>query len=254
MVMESASGLQSADRLFQIMELLSEHGRGLPLNEICKATGLPKGTASRMLSALIAHGYAAQDGESRKYRLTMRMFQIGSRVADSTGILRVAQPYLAELAQHSGETVHLVTKMNNEVLYLYKEDGGAGYVRMASYVGLHNPMYCTGVGKSILAYLPEEELRSIWKSSNIVAYTGTTITRLEDMLKEAEQIRKQGYALDMEEHEEGVRCIAAPILDVNQNPIAAISLSAPAMRLDDTRIEELTPVVLETANKIARAY
>ena len=254
MAMETESGLQSADRMFQIMELLSLHGRGLPLSEICKETGLPKGTASRMLSALIAHGYAAQDVENRKYRLTMRMFQVGSRVADSTGIMKVAQPYLDDLAQRSKETVHLVTRMNNEVLYLYKEDGGAGYVRMASYVGLHNPMYCTGVGKSILAYLSEEELRSVWEGSEIVAYTDKTITRLEDMRREAEQIRKQGYALDMEEHEEGVRCIAAPVLDANGNPVAAISLSAPAMRLDDERMKELVPMVLETVEKIARAY
>ena len=254
MTTENVSGLQSADRLFQIMELLSVHGRGLPLSEICKQTGLPKGTASRMLSALIAHGYAAQDVENRKYRLTMRMFQIGSRVADSTGILRAAQPYLDDLAQRSKETVHLVTRMDHEVLYLYKEDGGAGYVRMASYVGLHNPMYCTGVGKSILAYLPEEELRSIWNSSEIVAYTDKTIIRLEDMLRETAQIRRQRYALDMEEHEEGVRCIAAPILDANGNPVAAISLSAPTLRLEDARIKELVPMVLETVEKIARAY
>ena len=252
--METVSGLQSADRLFQIMELLSVHGRGLQLNEICKATELPKGTASRMLGALIAHGYVAQDVENRKYRLTMRMFQIGSRVADNSGVLRAAQPHLAELAQRSGETVHLVIKMDNEVLYLYKEDGGAGYVRMASYVGLRNPMYCTGVGKSILAYLPEEQQRTIWNNSKIVAYTENTITCIEDLLRESEKIRSKGYALDMEEHEEGVRCIAAPILDVNQNPIAAISLSAPAMRLDDARIEELVPIVLETVEKIARAY
>lgn len=254
MAMESASALQSADRLFGIMELLSAHARGLSLSEICKATQLPKATASRMLSALVTHSYVVQDAENRKYRLTMRMFQIGSRVADSTGILRAAQPYLDDLAQRSKETIHLVTRMNNEVLYLYKEDGGAGYVRMASYVGLHNPMYCTGVGKSILAHLPEEELRAIWKSSKIVAYTDKTIVRLPDMLQEAEQIRKQGYALDMEEHEEGVRCIAAPILDANRNPIAAISLSAPVMRLDERRIEELVPLVLETAEKIAKAY
>jgi hypothetical protein len=116
------------------------------------------------------------------------MFQVGSRVADSNGILRAARPYLDDLAQRTGETIHLVTRLDNEVLYLYKEDGGAGYVRMASYVGLHNPMYCTGVGKSILAYLPEEELQRVWSSSQIVAHTPRTIIRLEDMLEEAARI------------------------------------------------------------------
>ena len=251
---ENSSAVHSADKLFGILELLSSHGRGLSLADICRNTGLPKATASRMLSALVTHGYVVQDRENRKYRLTMRMFQIGSRVADSNGVLRAARPYLDDLAQRTGETIHLVTRLDNEVVYLYKEDGGAGYVRMASYVGLHNPMYCTGVGKSILAYLPEEELRRIWASSRIQAHTPRTIVRLEDMLEEAARIRRRGYALDMEEHEEGVRCIAAAILDTNGNPIAAISLSAPALRLDDARIAQLVPLVLETAQKIAKAY
>jgi DNA-binding IclR family transcriptional regulator len=184
----------------------------------------------------------------------MRMFQVGSRVADSNGILRCARPYLDDLVQRTGETVHLVTRLDNEVVYLYKEDGGAGYVRMASYVGLHNPMYCTGVGKCILAYLPEEALRSVWNSSNIIAHTPHTITKLSDMLAQAAQIRSRGYALDMEEHELGVRCIAAPILDANGNPLAAISLSAPALRLEDARLQQLIPTVLDTAQKIAKAY
>jgi len=251
---ENGSALQSADRLFCIMELLSFHPRGLSLAQICKDTDLPKATASRMLSALVTHGYVAQDTENRKYRLTMRMFQVGSRVADSNGILQAARPYLDDLARRTGETIHMVTRMDNEVLYLYKEDGGAGYVRMASHVGLRNPMYCTGVGKSILAYLPEKELRRVWASSRIIAHTSNTIVQLESMLEEAARIRSRGYALDMEEHEEGVRCIAAPILDVNGDPIAAISLSAPAARLDDAKVAQLIPWVLETAKKIAKAY
>lgn len=254
MATEAASAVQSADRLFGILELLSCHGRGLSLSEICKETALAKATASRMLSALVTHGYVVQDEENRRYRLTMRMFQVGSRVADSNGILRCARPYLDDLVQRTGETVHLVTRLDNEVVYLYKEDGGAGYVRMASYVGLHNPMYCTGVGKCILAYLPEEALRSVWNSSRIIAHTPHTITKLSDMLAQAAQIRSRGYALDMEEHELGVRCIAAPILDANGNPLAAISLSAPALRLEDDRLQQLIPTVLDTAQKIAKAY
>ena len=110
------------------------------------------------------------------------------------------------------------------------------------------------IEEAVVHNLPEEQQRTIWNNSKIVAYTENTITCIEDLLRESEKIRSKGYALDMEEHEEGVRCIAAPILDVNQNPIAAISLSAPAMRLDDARIEELVPIVLETVEKIARAY
>ena len=96
------SGVQSIDRIFLIIELLSTHPRGISLTEICTATALPKGTVSRMLSALISHGYAVQEIDTKRYRLTMRMFEIGSRVAGSANILSVARPYLESLSNVSG--------------------------------------------------------------------------------------------------------------------------------------------------------
>lgn len=251
---KQTSSIQSVDRVFQIMELLSEYPRGLALTDICAHTSLPKATVSRMLSALSDNGYAIQEPESRKYRLTMRLFEVGSRVADSANILSSARPFLESLARKTGETVHLVSRLKDEVVYLYKEEGTGFTVRMGSYVGLHNPMYCTGVGKSILAFLPEEEMEAIWNRSTITSFTPNTITTLEKMKQETEKIRRQGYALDLEEHELGVYCIAAPILDLQTRPIAAISLSAPAIRLGSDRLKELVPMVLDAASQISRSY
>lgn len=250
----AASSVQSADRLFRILELLSLHPKGIALGEICTHCALPKATVSRMLSSLMTNGYAVQDPQSRKYRLTMRMFEIGSRVADSSNLLSSARPYLEALAQETGETVHLVTRIRDEVVYLYKEEGGSSVVRMASSVGLRNPMYCTGVGKSILAHLPEEEVRAIWRRTEILAYTPNTVTKLPALLEQLQEIRRRGYALDLEEHEPGIRCIAAPILNLNGAPIAAISLCAAAPRMNEERIAALTPLLLETAQKISRSY
>ena len=248
------SAVQSLDRAFQIIELLSEHPRGLALAEVCAATALAKGTASRLLSALITHGYVVQDIESRKYRLTMRLFEIGSRAANHGNLLSTARPYLEKLTNETGETVHLVSRVKDEVVYLYKEETGNSLVRMASCVGLHNPMYCTGVGKSILAFLPDSEIAEIWSRTEIIAYTKHTIVSLETLMQEIEQIRACGYATDMEEHELGVCCVAAPILDFNQKPIAAISLSAPSVRMTAKDIQTFAPKVLETAQQIAKAY
>jgi len=248
------SAVQSIDRLFQIMELLSEHPKGMALMDIAAQTALPKATVSRMLSALAAHGYAVQDSENRRYRLTMRLFEIGSRVTGVSDILSAARPHLDALAARTGETVHLVTRIRDEVVYLYKNEGDSSVVRTASYVGLHNPMYCTGVGKSILAFLPESEQRDIWARVEIAAYTKNTIVTLDRLLEETRTIHQQGYALDMEEHELGVCCVAAPILDLNRMPIGAISISAPTLRMDPVRMEQLVPLVLETAAQIARAY
>lgn len=254
MSQNTTSSVQSLDRAFQIIELLSEHPRGLALMEVCAATSLAKGTASRMLSSLIAHNYVTQDTDTRKYRLTTRLFQIGSRAVDSANILSSARTHLEALTIQTGETVHLVSRIRDEVVYLYKEETSNSMVRTASHVGLHNPMYCTGVGKSILAFLPDQEIREIWARTEIVGYTPNTITSLEDMFAEIRKIRTNGYALDMEEHELGVCCIAAPILDLNRNPIAAISVSAPKVRMDSAKIEATVPLVLEAAKQIERAY
>lgn len=250
----AVSGVQSIDRIFHIMELLSMHPKGISLTEICAATALPKGTVSRMLAALIAHGYAVQEIDSKRYRLTMRMFEIGSRIAGSANILSVARPYLEYLSGISGEAVHLVSRVNDEVVYLYKEEASNSIVRMSSFVGLRNPMYCTGVGKSILAFLPDEEIQSIWKRTKPIQFTASTITTFSAMQKEIERIRTRGYAIDDEEHEIGVRCIAAPILDFSGNPIAAISLSAPAVRLHDAEIAKYAPMLLDAASNISRYF
>lgn len=250
----TVSAVQSVDRIFMIIELLSNYPKGISLSEVCTETGLAKGTASRLLSSLIAHGYAFQDAATRKYSLTMRMFEIGSKVVGGTNILSIARPYLEHLSSISKEAVHLVSRVNDEVVYLYKEEATSSIVRMSSCVGLHNPLYCTGVGKSILAFLPDEEIRTIWERCNPVQFTPNTITSFDVLEKEIAEIRRQGYAIDNEEHEIGVCCIAAPILDFNSLPIAAISLSAPVEHLNPITIRQYAPMLLEIAKNIGRYY
>lgn len=250
----TVSAVQSADRIFQIIELLSRHPKGLALVEVCRETSLAKATASRLLSSIVAHGYAVHDEGTRRYRLSMKMFQLGSRVADSTNILSSARSYLDELAHKTGETVHLVTKLGDEVVYLYKEEGGSSLVRTASFVGLKSPMYCTGVGKSILAHLPLSQVKEIWERTDIVKHTDTTIVDFDKFVKELEEIRSKGYALDNEEHEMGVCCVAVVIKDVNNSPLGAISVSVPTQRLSEDLIQKLAPVVMSTANKISSSY
>ena len=222
--------------------------------EICTETQLPKGTVSRMLSALISLGYAFQDQDNRKYGLTMRLFEVGSKVVGGTNILSIARPYLEHLSSISKEAVHLVSRINDEVVYLYKEEASSTIARMSSCVGLRNPMYCTGVGKSILAFLPDEEVRAFWERCNPVQFTPKTITTFERLKREITDIRKFGYAIDDEEHEVGVCCIAAPILDFNSIPVAAISLSAPTEHLNRDTIRQYAPLLLETAKNISRYY
>lgn len=248
---EKTGAVQSVDRLFTIMEELSLHPRGMLLTDLANAVDLTPSTTHRFLSTLIAHHYAQKDTESGKYRLTMRMYEVGARVLPGLNILSLARPHLENLSEEVEEVVHLVVRDDDEVLYLSRLDGSPGVVNMGSYAGLRNPMYCTGVGKSILAYLPEQEMRQIWARTEIVRFTDNTITTLESMRREAAKIRQQGWAIDDEEHELGIRCVAAPIFDFEGKPVAAISVSGTLGRMDAEKIQRIVPRVMQVAQRIS---
>ena len=251
---KNACTVQSIDRIFTIMEVLSQHPRGMSLTDVCTETDLPKGTTSRLLASLITHRYAVQEPDTKRYRMTLRMFEIGCRVADSTNIRSVAQPYLESLSSVTGEAVHLVARLQDDVVYLHKEEATHSIVRMSSFVGRHNPMYCTGVGKSILAFLPDQEITEIWNRIEHIQYTPNTITDLPTLMEEIKTIRTCGYATDNEEHELGVCCIAAPIHNFDGVPVAAISISAPRIRLDCEKLKDFAPMLLEAADNISHYF
>lgn len=245
------SAVQSVDRMLTIIELLSYCPHGMALTELSLQANLHVSTTHRLLSALISNGYVRKVEGTGYYELTLKLFEVGSRVANSMNLLSVSRPALEQLTKQTQETVHLVARDGNEVVYLCKEEAVSSVVRTGSYVGLRNPMYCTGVGKCILAFLPEQEVKEIWEQSDIVPHTENTITRYEDLVSVLAQVRKQGWALDCEEHEVGISCIAAPIFDYTGRPIGAVSISAPSGRLLPEKKEEYVAAIQQTARKIS---
>lgn len=251
--MAAASGsVQSVERTLDILEALSGAPFGLLLTELATATGLHVSTAHRLVNVLVERGYATKESGSGKYRLTLRTFAIGSRVSGVWDLLSAARPYLERLASLSQEAVHLVERDGNSVVYLYKAEPFQQLVRMGSHTGLRNPMYCTGVGKSILAQLPWEEVERIWKSESITAFSAKTITNLEQLRQELDLTRSRGYAVDDEEHEAGVRCIAVAIRNWAGEPVAAVSISAPAARLNESMMQKMLPQLQNVAMEISR--
>lgn len=248
---ESGSSVQSLDRALDILEALSQAPQGMTLSALSAAVGLHISTTHRLVSALAARGYTAKDVLSGKYRLTLRLFAVGSRVSSMLQILEAAQPLLDEFAGATGEAVHLVQREGDEVTYLYKAEPFISTVRMSSCVGMRNPMYCTGVGKSILALLPEQEVRAIWSRTDPVPYTPATIVTLPALERELALVRRQGYALDREEHEPGVCCAAVAIRDDSGRPVAAVSISAPPERLTEPVLQSVLPRLEAIAGQIS---
>lgn len=246
----STPSVQSLERAFALLEALSLHPQGAQLTELAAATGLHKSTAHRLLGSLAGLGYV-QKADSGRYRLTLRLFEISGRAVDSIDILEAAKPFLEELRDTTGETAHLVVREGCDIVYVYKAESRQSSFRMFSRIGMRRAMYCTAAGKSMLAALPDSEIAAVWQASNVVAHTPHTIVTLEALLEEIAHIRALGYALDNEENELGVRCIAASIPSYTGGPSAAFSLSAPLVRMPDERIPALATEVLAIHKKIS---
>lgn len=243
--------VQSVDRVLDILEALSTVPQGMNLSDLADVTQLHVSTAHRLVNSLTDRGYAHKDQSTGKYRLTLRLFEISRRVSSLLDLLSASEHRLEELACFAREAVHLVERDGSQIVYLYKFEPFQHLVNMNTYVGCRNPMYCTGVGKSILAMLPPKEVKAIWEDTTIQAFTPQTITSLAEMQQELALIRRQGYAFDNEEHEIGVRCVAAPICDWKGDPIGAISVSAPVSRLTDDKAARILPHILQAVDEIS---
>ena len=252
--MEQQPIVQSVERTFQIMETLAESPKGLGLLEVSKGVGLHKSTTHRLLSCLIQMGYATQDSMTGAYKLTFKLFELSSRLVEGTDLLSACKPHLDRLSALSEEAVHLVIPSDTNIVYIYKVDAAnKSAVRMSSRVGLSIPMYCTGCGKAILAWLSQAEVAQVWKRSSIRTLTPHTIVQLEELETQLSEIRQQGFAVDNEENEMGVRCLAVPILDFNRRPVGAFSISAPVSRMDEERMEAIRELAVTAQRDIMRS-
>jgi DNA-binding IclR family transcriptional regulator len=247
---ETKNPVQSAERIFQVMEMLADHGE-MGLMEISTALGLHKSTVHRLLMSLVYMGYAKQDEVSQKYMLSYKIVSMAGKMLDRMDILQVAKTYMERLSDISGETVHLVQREGNNILYIYKIEAKIGTIRMVSHVGMVHPMYCSGVGKAIMAELPESEVKQIWNESIIEKKTEHTITDYDEMLRVLKEAKKNGYALDDEENEEGVRCIAASLRDYHNEVKYAFSISGPTSRMTRERVEELSVDVKKVQEELS---
>lgn len=243
--------VQSIDRIFDIIEILSTTPSGMILKDISSTSGLHRSTVHRLLSCLVDRGYVYKDISTGKYCLTLRFFEIGCTVSGTLDLVSIAREQLDELSEFAQEAVHLVKREGNSVVYLYKTEPSKALFRMASHVGRRNPLYCTGVGKSILAHLPETEVEHIWLTSEVQAITEKTITDFNELKKQLLLARTRGYAIDNEENEIGVYCIAAPIFNWASEPIGAVSISTPLNRMTRENEERLLPRLLSVTRNVS---
>lgn len=249
--MERENMVKSVSRALDIITLVSMKKEGLGVTEIANQMDINKSSVYRILTTLAQYGYIEQDADSGRYRLGYTFLDISSKLLDSIDIRTEAKPYLHELGKVTDEVIHLVVYDHDEVVYIEKFEG-TETLRMHSKVGRRAPMHCTGVGKAILAYLPTSTTEEIIQRKGLPVHTNYTITDRAKFLSELEAVKQRGYALDLQENEVGINCIAVPIFDHAGNAVAALSISGPTIRMTDERMEELKPHVLETGLNISR--
>ncbi len=241
--------IQSVERALAILEEFSVREKELGVTEIAKRVGLNKSTCFNLINTLLQKGYLEQNPDNGKYRLSLKIFQLGKIYEAGLELREIAKPFLQELVDKTGETVHLVIRDRREAVYIEKVEGPSA-IKIISQIGTRVNLHCTGVGKVLLAFLPSEYIERLTQHP-LKKFTENTITDKEKLLAHLREIKEKGYSIDDEEIEVGLRCVAAPIFDHRKEVIAAISVSGPTSRMTYEKINELTEIVKETAFNIS---
>jgi IclR family KDG regulon transcriptional repressor len=218
------------DRAFSLLAIVSE---GVPrtLVELSAEAGLNTTTTFRLLASLQSHNYVSRNQQTGQYSLGLACLELAHAFL-GTSVRVLALPHLLALREETRETVHLAVLDRMEVVYVDKLDALHAIGLMSSQVGGRKPAYCTGVGKALLAYADPTAVREYYAQHGLVSFTASTITTVEDLLHELDDVRSRGYAFDLGENEAEVRCVAVPIFDASGHTVAALSVSGPATRLD----------------------
>src|SRR3954462_1236114 len=243
--------IQSIERAADILELFLTSHPEQSIKEISDKLNLSKSTVHGIIKTLEHRGYLEQNSDNLKYRLGIKLFELGNYVGKNLDIGRVARPIIKDLVEELNETVHLVTLQRDELIYIEKVEGPSA-LTIYSHIGKRAPFHCTGVGKVILAQLSEKEVDRILSSVSLEAFTEFTMTNIEEIKSILPTIREQGYAFDDEEIELGLKCIAAPIFNHQGNVIASISCAAPKMRLDEERLPKVIEGIKRVSAEISR--
>jgi DNA-binding IclR family transcriptional regulator len=227
--------IQSVSHALDVLEEFQGDVDELGVTELSKKLKLHKNNVFRILATLQSRNYIEQNKANENYRLGLKCLHLGQTFIQQRGMLKQAKPILQELAEKTGETSYMSILRGSDVVYLDVVEPTTT-VRVVSRLGLHMPLHATAAGKALVAFESEEDLRKRL-GEDLKQYTKNTIRNIEELFRNLESARSQGYATDLEEFEEGLRCIASPIRDYTRKVIGALSVSGPANRLTDERIQ-----------------
>jgi IclR family transcriptional regulator, KDG regulon repressor len=243
--------IQAVSHALDLLEQFHDDVDELGVTELSKRLKLHKNNVFRLLATLESRGYIEQNRATENYRLGLKSLELGQTFIKQMGLLRQAKPILERLVRECNETSYVAIFKDSYIVYLDVVETDLT-VRVVSRVGSRLPSYSTAAGKVHLAYMSEEEIDEILPDQQLKPYTPNTITDRGALKKDLERVVEQGYALDDEEMDLGVRCVAAPIRDYTRRIVGAVSISGPSMRLSDERIkDELVDLVIRAGEDLS---
>ena len=247
----AASGDGTVGKALEVLDQVASYGRPVRFSELIDASPFPKATLYRFVQTLTSQSMLAYDPDRGTYAPGVRLVRLAHAAWQQASLAPIARAQVDLLSADVGETVHLAQLDHAQVIYVDKRNA-ADPVQMYSQAGKVGPAYCTGVGKAMMAYLPEDELTDVLGQQSFHRFTETTHTSAESLRAELNDIRTNGYGFDREEHEPSIICVALPILSESNRVLGALSVTSTTTRTNLAGLESLVPRIQLAATAIAK--
>jgi IclR family transcriptional regulator, KDG regulon repressor len=246
-------GVQSLGRAFAILEQVARHRDGIGLVELSRLVGLHNSTTFHLAKTMVSLGYLRQEKETKRYRVGRPLFALAASALDEIEMVNLATPVLEELSRETGEASHFAVRMGDAVVVIARTSG-PGAFQLADRVGVVRPAHCTALGKAILASLLPDQLKRFIDRAGMKPSTPKSITGIPALLREIEEVRRTGIAIDDDEFNLEVRCLAMPVADFTGKTIGALGISAPVWRLSRQALSSRAKVVQAAAARLGREF
>ncbi|MBY3307641.1 IclR family transcriptional regulator [Rhizobium laguerreae] len=245
------SSVQVLDRSLKLLELVAEADDAV-LTDLADQSGMAPSTVHRLLTSLAQHGMVTHDGETGAWTIGVKAFEIGTAYLRFRKLGTISRPFLKELMEGCGETANIAIEDDGDVVFISQVESHAP-MRAFFRPGRRGPIHASGIGKAILSTWPDARIEAVLSGRSLQHFTDRTRDTIPMLLKDIETIRTRGWSIDDEEHTLGMRCVAAPIFDEYGEAVAGISVSGPAVRLPDSKINAFGPLVKAAAESLTKA-
>lgn len=250
-IIQKKKRIKSIDKALDLLEFLSNEENETGISDINKTLDMGLSTIYRILHTLKSRGYILQNQKTAKYRLGIKLFQLGCEVQNTRNLIKITRPYLRELVKTTNETGNLAILEGKEAIYLDTIESNQ-VLRTGIRQGTRLPAHCTALGKALLAFLDDEQLHELYNEEEpLASITPKSMTSFKKLKQELNKIRKQGFAVDLEEFKIGINCLSSPIFDKDKKIVAAISITGPATRLTLDKIENDKHILMNASKHIS---